>query len=246
MALKRSHNCSTKIWNFKFETLKVKLNIVFPILNKSKLSKNLNHFQKIDTYKTIAIATEEILFKEKNSKFFATAFPITSEEEMKLILETLRKKHFGAGHFCYAYQIGTEKITFRANDDGEPNNSAGAPIYGQIQSFGLTDVAIVVTRFFGGTKLGVGGLITAYKTAAQLTLQNAVIIEKFSYVHFLVLFDYKNMNKIMRIIKEKNIEIINQKMALNCEIEIAIRKKNAELIFDIFNTIFEVEIKKIN
>ncbi len=186
------------------------------------------------------------MFKEKNSKFFATAIPVTSEEEIKQNLETLRKKHFGAGHFCYGYQIGTEKITFRANDDGEPNNSAGTPIYGQIQSFGLTNVLVVVIRYFGGTKLGVGGLIAAYKTSAQLALETAQIIEKTININFALTFDYKNMNKVMRIIKEKNIEIESQKLDLNCEIEITIRKKNAEIIFDIFNGFFEVEIKKIN
>ena len=120
-----------------------------------------------DTYKTIAFPSEETLLKEKSSKFFGYAYPITTEEEVKPILEELRKIHPNARHICYAYQIGHEKITYRANDDGEPNNSAGAPIYGQIQSFGLTDVLVAVVRFFGGTKLGVGGLISAYKIAAQ-------------------------------------------------------------------------------
>ncbi len=197
----------------------------------------------MDTYKTIAFATEDILFKEKNSKFFGYAFPIKSDEEVKPLIDILRKKHFGAGHFCYAYQIGTEKIKFRANDDGEPSNTAGMPIYGQIQSFEITNVLIVVVRFFGGTKLGVGGLITAYKTAAQLTIESAIIIEKTINVHFTISFDYKNMNKVMRIIKEKNLEIISQKMELSCEIEIATRKKNAEIVFAIFDNLFEITIK---
>jgi len=105
-----------------------------------------------DTYKTIAFPSEEILFKEKNSKFFGYAYPVTSEEEIKNHLDLLRKKHYGAVHFCYAYQIGTDKIQFRANDDGEPSNTAGAPIYGQIQSFSLTNILVVVVRFFGGIK----------------------------------------------------------------------------------------------
>lgn len=198
-----------------------------------------------DTFKTIAKPSEEILFKEKNSKFFGVAFPINSEDETKEILETLRKKHSGAGHFCYAYQLGTEKIQFRANDDGEPSNSAGMPIYGQIQSFGVTNILVVVVRFFGGVKLGVGGLISAYRTSAQMALENVEIIEKTINVNFEITFDYKNMNKVMRIIKEKNLEIISQKMELNCLIEIATRKKNAEQIFDIFNSLFEISIKKI-
>ncbi|MES2240521.1 MAG: YigZ family protein [Bacteroidota bacterium] len=196
-----------------------------------------------DTYKTIEFPSEEILFKEKGSKFFGYAFPITSEEEVKPIIEVLKKQHTTACHYCYAYQIGTEKISYRANDDGEPSNSAGMPIYGQIQSFSVTNTLVVIVRIFGGTKLGVGGLITAYKTAAQLTLENCSIIEKTIDVHYLISFDYKNMNKVMRIIKEKNLDIVNQKMEMSCEIEIKTRKKNAKQIFDIFNSLFEIEIK---
>ncbi len=199
-----------------------------------------------DTYKTILSPSSEILFKEKNSKFFGYAIPVNSEEEIKSHLEKLRKQHFGAGHFCYAYQLGIETLQFRANDDGEPSNSAGMPIYGQIQSFGLTNVLVVVVRFFGGVKLGVGGLISAYKTAAQMALEEAEIIEKTIDTHFQISFDYKNINKVMRIIKEKNLEIISQQMNESCQIEIATRKKNAEIIFDIFVTLFEVAIKKIN
>ena len=135
-----------------------------------------------DTYKTILEPSEEVLFKEKNSKFFGYAFPILNEEDVKVHLEQLKKQHFSARHWCYAYQIGTEKITFRANDDGEPNNSAGMPIYGQIQSFEVTNILIVVVRYFGGVKLGVGGLISAYKTAAQMSLENAQIIDRKSVV----------------------------------------------------------------
>lgn len=196
-----------------------------------------------DTYKTIAVPSEEILFKEKNSKFFGYAFPIVSESEIKSLIEPLRKKHFNAVHFCYAFQTGVETISFRANDDGEPSNSAGMPIYGQIQSFGVTNILIVIVRFFGGTKLGVGGLISAYKTTAQLTLEASSIIEKTVDVHFLISFDYKNMNKVMRVVKEKNLEIISQRMEMSCEIEIATRKKNAEMVFDIFNSLFEINIK---
>jgi uncharacterized YigZ family protein len=198
-----------------------------------------------DTFKTIASTSTEILFKEKNSKFFGYAFPITSEDEVKSIVNNLRKQHFGAGHFCYAFQLGTDTVSFRANDDGEPSNSAGMPIYGQIQSFGLTNVLVVVVRFFGGVKLGVGGLIFAYKTAAQMALEESVILEKTIDVHFQISFDYKNMNKVMRIIKEKNLEIISQQMKESCEIIIATRKKNAKIIFDIFFNLFEIEIKKI-
>lgn len=197
-----------------------------------------------DTYKTLAQASPEILYKEKNSKFFGYAFPIESEDEVKEILTEIKKQHFSARHWCYAFQTGTEKIYYRANDDGEPNNTAGMPIYGQIQSFDVTNVLVVVVRYFGGVKLGVGGLISAYRTAAQMALEASEIIEKTIDSHFIVSFDYKNMNKVMRIIKEKNLDIVNQKMELSCEIEIATRKKNAEMVFDIFNTLYEVTIKE--
>ena len=134
-------------------------------------------------------------------------------------------------------------MKYRTNDDGEPSNSAGLPIYGQIQSFKLTNVLIVVVRYFGGTKLGVGGLISAYKTTAQLTLEQTEIIEKTITTHFLLSFDYKNLNKVMRIIKEKNLEIIAQKMESDCKIEIATRKSNASQIDSIFKNIFEVSVE---
>lgn len=198
-----------------------------------------------DTYKTINLPSEEVLFKEKNSKFFGYAYPVTTEKEIKEIIEQLRKVHFSARHWCYAYQIGTEKIQYRANDDGEPNNSAGMPIYGQIQSFEVTNILIVVVRYFGGVKLGVGGLISAYKAAAQMALENAVIIEKTINKHFVISFGYANMNKVMRIIKEKNLQIISQKMEMDCEIEIAIRKKNVQNLLDTFESLYEIKLTEI-
>jgi uncharacterized YigZ family protein len=205
-----------------------------------------------DTYTTIAQATDEVLFKEKSSKFFGYAYPIESEEEVKPLIDILRKQHPHAVHYCYAYQIGTEKVSYRANDDGEPSNTAGAPIYGQIQSFGLTNVLLVVVRIFGGIKLGVGGLITAYKTTAQLVLEDAEIIEKTIDIHFLISFDYKNMNKVMHVIKEKKLDIVTQTMELEEDseqtlgkIEVKTRKKNAEMIFDIFDKLFEIDIKRL-
>lgn len=200
---------------------------------------------EIDTYKTISTASEEVLYKEKNSKFFGYAFPVTTEDEIKGILERLRKEHFSARHWCYAYQIGTEKIQYRANDDGEPNNSAGMPIYGQIQSFEVTNVLVVVVRYFGGVKLGVGGLISAYKIAAQMALENSEIIEKTIDKQFLISFDYANMNKVMRIIKEKNLNIVAQKMEMDCEITIATRKKNVQNLLDTFENLYEIKLTEI-
>ncbi|MBF4470414.1 IMPACT family protein [Flavobacterium sp. HJJ] len=205
-----------------------------------------------DTYNTIAFPSEETLFKEKSSKFFGYAFPIESEDEVKPIIEVLKKKHPHAVHYCYAYQIGTETIQYRANDDGEPSNTAGTPIYSQIQSFGLTNVLIIVVRIYGGIKLGVGGLISAYKTSAQITLESCEIIEKTIDIHFQISFDYKNMNKVMRVIKEKKLDIVNQEMEINEETNLPIgrfviktRKKNAEMVFDTFNSLFEIDIKKL-
>ena len=202
-------------------------------------------FLENDLYKTIDFPSEEVLLKEKNSKFFGYAIPVTSEEEVKENLERLRKEHFSARHWCYAYQIGTEKIQYRANDDGEPNNSAGMPIYGQIQSFEVTNVLVVVVRYFGGVKLGVGGLISAYKTAAQMALENATIVEKTINKHFIISFGYAHMNKVMRIIKEKNLQIVSQKMEMDCEIEISIRKKNVQNLLDTFESLYEIKLTEI-
>ena len=202
-------------------------------------------FSENDLYKTIDFPSEEVLLKEKKSKFFGYAIPVTSEEEVKENLERLRKEHFSARHWCYAYQIGTEKIQYRANDDGEPNNSAGMPIYGQIQSFEVTNVLVVVVRYFGGVKLGVGGLISAYKIAAQMALENSEIVERTIDKHFIISFGYTNMNKVMRIIKEKNLQIISQKMEMDCEIEISIRKKNVQNLLDTFESLYEIKLTEI-
>lgn len=198
-----------------------------------------------DSYKTITKASEETLFKDRNSKFFGYAFPVFNEDDVKISLEILKKKHHSARHFCYAYQIGVEQIKFRANDDGEPNNSAGMPIYGQIQSFEVTNVLIVSVRYFGGTKLGVGGLINAYKTSAEITLQASEIIEKTVDVFFKLNFQYDLMNKVMRVVKEKNLKIVSQKLEMDCEYVISIRKKDAQMIFEIFDNLYKVNIKKL-
>ena len=202
-------------------------------------------FSENDTYKTISSASEEVLYKEKNSKFFGYAFPVSNEEEIKEYLDRLRKEHFSARHWCYAYQIGTDKIQYRANDDGEPNNSAGMPIYGQIQSFEVTNVLVVVVRYFGGVKLGVGGLISAYKTAAQMALENSEIVEQTINKFFTISFEYVHLNKVMRIIKEKNLQIVSQKMEMDCEIQISIRKKNVQNLLDTFENLYEIKLTEV-
>ena len=199
-----------------------------------------------DTYNTLSAPSEEPLFKEKNSKFFGYAFPVTKEDEVKEKIDILKKQHHSARHWCYAFQLGTEQLYYRANDDGEPNNSAGMPIYGQIQSFDVTNVLVVVVRYFGGVKLGVGGLISAYKTSAQLALEASQIIEKTIDTHYQIKFGYANMNKVMRVIKEKNINIISQKMEMDCEIIISTRKKNAPSVEEAFNNLYEISISNIN
>ncbi len=196
-----------------------------------------------DTYKTILKATEETLFKDKNSKFYGYAFPVSNEESVKKSIEILKKKHHSARHWCYAYKIGTENVKYRANDDGEPNNSAGMPIYGQIQSYELTNVLIVVVRYFGGVKLGVGGLINAYKTSAQLSLEVSKIVERTINVVYLITFDYINMNKVMRLIKEHQLKIIDQKLELNCQITISVRKGDCKKIKQLFESIYGILIK---
>ena len=198
-----------------------------------------------DTYKTIDISAEETLFKEKGSKFFGYAFPILNEDEVKLALARLKKKHHNAGHFCYAWQLGSETIRFRVNDDGEPNNSAGMPIYGQLQSFEVTNILVVSVRYFGGVKLGVGGLIQAYKHSAQITLESAHIIEKTIDVMYTLNFGYDLISKVMRIIKEKNIKIINQKLEVNCVYTIVVRKKEADVVFHLFNSIYTMKIEQL-
>ena len=199
-----------------------------------------------DLYKTITTPSKETLFKDRNSKFYGYAFPVTEEASVKDFLEFLRKKHHTARHFCYAWQLGTESVRFRANDDGEPSNSAGMPIYGQIQSFDVTNILVVSVRYFGGTKLGVGGLINAYRASARLTLESSAIEEKTIDESFQLNFQYDLMSKVLRILKENSITITRQKLEMDCEMIIAVRKSHTQKIVKIFETLYRVEIKKLN
>jgi len=198
-----------------------------------------------DIYKTITKPSKETLFKDKNSKFYGYAFPVNTEEAIKSSLEFLRKKHYSARHFCYAWRLGVESVQYRANDDGEPSNSAGMPIYGQIQSFELTNILVVSVRYFGGTKLGVGGLINAYRSSAKLALESSIIEEKTIDIYFQLNFEYDLMSKVLRIIKENSININDQKLELNCELIISVRKSNSNKIFKIFDSLYKVEIKSL-
>ncbi len=199
-----------------------------------------------DTYRTLARPSNKILFKEKKSKFFAYAFPIISEEEVKPIIESLRKKHHTANHVCYAWQLGVSTVSYRANDDGEPNNSAGMPIYGQIQSFKLTNVLVAVARIFGGTKLGVGGLISAYRKAAHMALEESKIIEKTLNTYIELRFGYAEMNKVMRIIKQNQLKMVSQHMEMDCIITVSIPKSQAQQISANFKTIKDIIVKDKN
>ena len=199
-----------------------------------------------DTYRTIETPAAGELFKDRGSKFFGYVFPIQSEDDVKDHIETLKKEHHTARHWCYAWQIGTSKIRYRANDDGEPSNSAGQPIYGQIQSFEVTNILIVVVRYFGGTKLGVGGLINAYRTGAQLALKAANIVEKTIDTVFELQFDYPLMNTVMRVVKEHQLKITHQELEMSCKYIIPVRKSDAEKIASLFNNIYGVTVKTLS
>ncbi|WP_439881596.1 IMPACT family protein [Pontibacter sp. MBLB2868] len=182
-----------------------------------------------DTYRTIEEPSEG-LYKEKGSKFIALAYPVYTEEEVKEVLAELRKKYFDARHHCYAYSLGADKSRYRANDDGEPNHSAGDPILGQIRSADLSNILVVVIRYFGGTKLGVSGLIHAYKTATADALEHAVVIEKHETVLLQAHYAYPQMNDVMSLVKEYDLQVRDQQFELDCRLTVEVRKKLEEEI----------------
>ncbi len=200
---------------------------------------------KKDTYKTISKPANGEIFKDKNSKFFGYVYPIKEDTEIKDFLEQLKKEHHQARHWCYAYEIGFDHSKYRMNDDGEPSNSAGKPIYGQIQSFNLTNILIVVVRYYGGIKLGVSGLINAYRTAAKNAILASTIIEKTIDDNFRLNFEYKHMSQVMRILKENDINIKHQNLELSCMMEISVRKSKSLFIVNIFKQIYGVTIKSL-
>lgn len=183
-----------------------------------------------DTYNTIEKSFVGDIYKEKGSKFIGFAYPVKNEKEISSFITELKSEHHKARHWCYAWRLGMENFRFRANDDGEPSNSAGQPIYGQILSKDVTNILIVVVRYYGGTKLGVGGLITAYKTAASDVLGVSKIIEKTINIEFDINFEYKELNKVLRIVKDNKVEVVNQKMEYDCDFTISVRKKDYEKV----------------
>ncbi|WP_405327973.1 IMPACT family protein [Leeuwenhoekiella sp. LLG6367-2.1] len=192
----------------------------------------------IDTYKTINKTSEESLFKDRGSKFIGQAHPVSSENEIEQILLQLKTNHNKASHVCYAWQLGKNYEQYRANDDGEPNNSAGMPIYGQIQSFDVTEILVTVIRYYGGTNLGVGGLIQAYKTAAQLALESSKIKIKVITQSLNIQFEYPLLHTAMRIIKEEQLDIAKQEMHLSCSITVSVRKNAIEQVKERFDLVF--------
>ena len=194
-----------------------------------------------NTYRTIDIESNYLL-KEKQSKFYGYAFPVSNTDKIKFYIHSLQKKHHTARHFCYAYQIGIENTVFRVNDDGEPRNSAGMPMYGQIQSFNITNILIVVVRYFGGTKLGVGGLVSAYKECAKATIEANKIITKEITIPIQLKFTYLQMNNVMKIIKEYSLEVINQEMQTNCIFDIITTKSNNEAVCYQLNRYSGIEV----
>jgi uncharacterized YigZ family protein len=183
------------------------------------------------SYQTIQSPSEGI-YKEKGSKFLAFAYPVNSEEEIKNRIEALKKEYYDARHHCFAWMLGAEKNQFRAFDDGEPNHSAGDPILGQIKSKNLTNVLVVVVRYFGGTKLGVGGLISAYKIAAEDALSRALIIENEVKETLHLQYDYQSTSEVMRLVKEFELEIISQEFTDNCKLTFYLKLHDKKIVLE--------------
>jgi uncharacterized YigZ family protein len=192
-------------------------------------------------YKTIREPSKGI-YREKGSKFIALACPVSDETEIKLVIAKIKKEYFDARHHCYAYRLGIAGEIFRANDDGEPSGTAGRPIYGQLLSFNITNVLIVVVRYFGGIKLGTSGLINAYKTAASNAIKNAIIIEKTEQQIIAFRFSYNAMNDIMKLVKDEEIEIVEQFTELDCYMKIKTNKSKIAMIFEKLSKIESVTI----
>lgn len=184
-----------------------------------------------DFYKTIMSSSQGV-YKEKGSRFVSFAFPISGQEEIKPIIDKIRKEHHEARHHCYAYMLGHERIIWRVNDDGEPSGTAGKPILGQINSFGLTNILIVVSRYFGGTLLGISGLINAYRSAAISAIQNAELTEKTINEYYLITYPYISMNDVMRILKEENLGQSEQSFDFECRLLLNFRLSVKEKVLN--------------
>ncbi len=195
-----------------------------------------------DTYRTLK-GKSKGFYKDKGSKFIAHAIPVADEESVKEELNDLKNLYHDARHHCYAWALGPTRDAYRINDDGEPSGTAGKPIYGQIMSNDLTMVLIVVIRYFGGIKLGVRGLINAYKAAAADAIAANTIVEKIVKDTYTLNFEYEQMNNVMRIMKENNLEQLSQDFSLQCSIEFAVRKTDSNRIYDMFSSLKNVKIE---
>jgi len=199
---------------------------------------------KDDTYKTIALPSEGI-FKDKGSKFISYAFPVSDEESIKEIIQRIKKEHYSARHHCYAYRLGFAGENYRVNDDGEPSGTAGKPIYGQLLSKDLSNILVVVVRYFGGTLLGVSGLINAYKSATIDVIANSEIVTKIIYKRFSLQFDYMTQNSVMKIIKDEQLEIVKSEYQMYCILEVLIRLQKEENILEKMRKIEGLKIDEI-
>ncbi|MBP5536297.1 MAG: YigZ family protein [Bacteroidales bacterium] len=197
-----------------------------------------------DTYHTIS-APSEGLFKDKGSKFLAFAYPVRSEDEVRQHIERIKKEYFDARHHCYAYILGPRKDAWRANDDGEPSGTAGKPIYGQLLSHDLTDILVVVVRYFGGILLGTSGLINAYRSATRDALDHTTVIEKTVDVGYRLHFGYEQMNDVMRILKENGLSFENQVFDMQCRLDIWVRQSLSVKVYDAIAKLRTVTIESL-
>lgn len=203
-----------------------------------------SHTSANDCYKSILEPSTGI-YKDNGSKFLAFAYPVSSEEEIKPLVQQLKKEYFDARHHCYAYRLGHTGDIWRMNDDGEPSSTAGRPIYGQILSSELSDILVVVVRYFGGIKLGVPGLIRAYKTSTADAIANATIIEKIATTPFRIVFDYLQMNSVMKRLKDMGLTPTNQQFDLNCSLRVDVRLNNTQNFLEAFDKLEGCRIEKI-
>ena len=197
-----------------------------------------------DVYKT-CVGISEGLYKEKGSKFISFLYPVNSEEQIKDIIKEIKTKYYDARHRCFAYMLGSERLDYRHYDDGEPSSTAGKPILGQILSNELTDILIVVIRYFGGVKLGVPGLINAYKTAAASAISNNHIVEKTVDKSIKVTFNYPEMNNVMKVVKDMNVDVVERRFEISCEMTLSTRQLNFEQLCKRLQTIPFLILKKL-
>ena len=204
----------------------------------------MDNTQIQDSFKSIA-AESRGLFKDNGSRFIAHAYPVETEEEVKEIVAALKKEYYDARHHVYAYRLGYKGDKFRANDDGEPSGSSGRPVLGQIDSNGLSDILVVVVRYFGGIKLGIPGLIRAYKTATADAIANAEIVEKIASKIYRIHFGYMSMNSVMKVLKDMGLEQRNQQFDMECSIDTSVRLSLVETFEERMNDVEGCHIEEI-